>query len=229
VAVLIVFALCYRRYDEPRVHWLMLLWIAPAPIAFVISQWLPQSIWGHRHLLFAIWPFFLLFADAIWRMPRVISYTVMTMAGIWGVYAMAFHARDNRKLPWDALTLAVLDAEHTSAPQVPIFAIDPYLHYPIQFYLDCLKTGQDGPVGPRLSARSDQAELAVKAGRFQALKADSVSEAQGTYFWVAWTDSSWHEPSTPPQMLERRGCRAGAEISQRDNYHTVTMAPITCP
>jgi hypothetical protein len=229
VAVLIVFALCYRRYNEPRVHWLMLLWAAPAPIAFAISQWLPQSIWGHRHLLFAIWPFFLLFADAVFRMPRLVSYAVMAAAGIWGVYAAAFHAIDNRKLPWDVLTLQMLDADQTSATHVPIYAIDPYLHYPIQFYLDCLKTGHGGPFGPRLSARRDAPELATKAERFDAVKADSVGEAHGSYFWVAWTDSSWHEPLTPPQMLEQRGCRAGAEISQRDNFHAVMMTPITCP
>ncbi len=233
LAVLILFLLCYRRYSEPRVHWLMLLWIAPAPIAFVLSQWLPQSIWGHRHLLFTIWPFFLLFADAVCRMPRLVSYTVMAAAGVWGVYAAAFHSTDNRKLPYDVLTLAMLDAEHTSTARIPIYAIDPYLHYPIQFYLDCLKDGRGGPLGPRLSSRGDAADLAVKAGRFHAVKADNVSELDSgktsSYFWVAWTDSSWHQPLTPPRMLERRGCRAGQVISQRDNYHTVMMAPITCP
>ena len=65
-----LFLLCYRRYGEPRAHWLMLLWIAPAPLAYALSLWMPQSIWGHRHLLFAIWPFALLFADSVWRMPR---------------------------------------------------------------------------------------------------------------------------------------------------------------
>lgn len=229
LAVLILFVLCYRRYSEPRVQWLMLLWIAPAPIAFALSQWLPQSIWGHRHLLFTIWPFFLLFADAVWRMPRLVSSAVMAAAGIWGVNAAAFHSTDNRKLALDVLTLAMLDAEHTSAPRIPIYAIDPYLHYPIDFYLDCLKTGRGGPLGPRLSSRRDVADLAVKAARFDSIKADSVDDAQGAHFWVAWTDSSWHEPLTPPQMLERRGCRAGQVISQRDNYHAVMMAPITCP
>lgn len=228
LAVLIVFVLCYRRYREPRVHWLMLLWIAPAPIAFAVSQWLPQSIWGHRHLLIAIWPFVLLFADAVCRMPRLVIAAVMAAAAIWAAYAAAFHSTDNRKLPYDVLTLAMLDAEHTSAPRIPIYAIDPYLHYPIGFYLDCLKTGRGGPLGPRLSSRSDAADLAVKAGRFDAIKTDNIAQAQGSYFWVAWTDSSWHEPLTPPQMLERRGCRAGAQISQRDNSHAVMMAPINC-
>ncbi len=119
LAILILFVLCYRRYDEPRVHWLMLLWIAPAPIAFAVSQWLPQSIWGHRHLLFAIWPFFLLFSDAVWRMPRLVRSTVVAAVAVWAGYAIAFHAHDNRKLPWDVLTLEMLDADHSSAPHIP--------------------------------------------------------------------------------------------------------------
>jgi hypothetical protein len=229
LAVLTLLFLCYRRYGEPRVHWLMLLWIAPAPIAFAVSQWLPQSIWGHRHLLFAIWPFFLLFADAVCRMPRLVSYAVMLAAGVWGMYAAAFHTTDNRKLPWDVLTLEMLDAEHTDAPHIPIYAIDPYLHYPLEFYLDCLKTGHGGPLGPRLSSRNDGAELGVKAARFEPIKADNIGQAQGSYFWVAWTDSSWQEKLTPPQMLEKRGCRAGQVISQRDNFHAAMMSPITCP
>ncbi len=233
LVVLILFLLCYRRYSEPRVHWLMLLWIAPAPIAFAVSQWLPQSIWGHRHLLFVIWPFVLLFADAVWRMPRLVSFAVTAAAGVWAVYAAGLHATDNRKLPWDVLTLEMLDGEHTSAPRIPIYTIDPYLHYPIQFYLDCLKTGHGGPLGPRLSSRHDVADLAVKAARFNTVKTDSIGQIDAGktshYFWVAWTDSSWHEPLTPPQMLERRGCRAGAEISQRDNYHAVMLTPMECP
>jgi len=233
LVVLILFLLCYRRYSEPRVHWLMLLWIAPAPIAFAVSQWLPQSIWGHRHLLFVIWPFALLFADAVWRMPRLVSLAVMAAAGVWAVYAAGLHATDNRKLPWDVLTLEMLDAEHTSAPRIPIYTVDPYLHYPIQFYLDCLTTGHVGPLGPRLSSRNDVADLEVKAARFNAVKTDSIGQfgagKTSHYFWVAWTDSSWHEPLTPPQILERRGCRAGAEILQRDNYHAVTLTPMECP
>jgi Dolichyl-phosphate-mannose-protein mannosyltransferase len=237
IALLILFALAYRRYGEPRVHWLMLLWIAPAPLAFVISQWLPQSIWGHRHLLFAIWPFALLFADSVWRMPRWVTYPVLAATAIWAVYAIQFHAADHRKLPWDVLTMNMLDADQSqagnqsSAPHVPVYTIDPYLHYPIGFDLDCLRTGHLGPLGPRVASRPDTAKLPLKAARFEAIKTDSVGQIpinHGAYFWVGWTDSSWHEQLTPPEMLEQRGCQGGPEISQADSYHRVWLAPIQC-
>jgi Dolichyl-phosphate-mannose-protein mannosyltransferase len=232
--VLGILVLCYRRYNEPRVHWLMLLWIAPAPIAFAVSQWLPQSIWGHRHLLFTIWPLALLFADAVWRMPRVVSIVVTAAVAVWAVYAAEFHATDNRKTPLDVLTLAMLDAEHTSAPHIPLYAIDPYLHYPLGFFLDCLKTGRGGPLGPKLSSRSDAAELEAKAARFESIQTDNVSQAQGSYFWVAWLvfdypDAVQKAEVPPPQVLERHGCLVGHAISVRDDYHTVMAAPVTCP
>lgn len=231
LCVLIPFVLFYRRYAEPRVHWLMLLWIAPAPIAFAVSQWLPASIWGYRHLLFAIWPFVLLLADAVWRMPRLISYPAIVVIAAWGAYAAAYHATENRKLPFDVLVLAMLDAEHSPSHYIPLYSIDPFLHYPIEFYLDSLAKGHPGPLGPRIASHSqrERAELADKAERFESFRADSIDEAKESYFWVAWSDADRHDQLTPPQLLERRGCRAGAEISQHDNYHAVRMTPITCP
>ncbi len=239
----LLFLLTYRRYTEPRVHWLMLLWIAPAPIAFLVSQKLPQSIWGHRHLLFVIWPFFLLFADAVWRMPRAIGYSVAVFASIWGIYAMQFHARDNRKLPWDVLTVAMLDAEranprHSASAHIPadtirVYTIDPYLHYPIQFDLDGLRTGQSGPLGPRVTSRPDLQQLGTEAGHFETVKTeklDQIPVAPGSYFWVGWTDSSWQDKAaTPVQLLERKGCHAGNAVTQRDDYHRAWLAPVECP
>ncbi len=231
VAFLLLFLLAYRRYTEPRVHWLMLLWIAPAPIAFLISQWLPQSIWGHRHLLFAIWPLFLLFADAIARMPRAIFYPTMALAGWWGVNAMQFHATDNRKLPWDILVTNMIDADTGRAQHIPIYAIDPYLHYSIGFDLDSMRKGDFGPLGPRVTSRRDLAKLPAKAARFEAVQTDNIGQipvTPGAHFWVAWTDSSWHEKFTPPEILAQRGCEGGAEISQFDSSHRVWLAPIDC-
>ena len=172
----------------------MLLWIAPAPIAFAVSQWLPQSIWGHRHLLFAIWPLFLLFADAVWRMPRFITYPVVALAAVWGFYAMEFHAADNRKLPWDVLTMNMLDQEQSKTRKnIPIYAIDPYLHYPIGFDLDSLKSGDLGPLGPRVTSRPDTAKLPAKAARFEAIKTDSIEQISAG----SKSTSGWPGPIPP--------------------------------
>lgn len=225
----LLFLLCYRRYAEPRVHWLMLLWIAPAPIAYGLSQWMPESIWGHRHLLFAIWPFFLLFCDSVWRMHRALGYAVTAVAVVWGYYAIQFHEKDNRKLPWDALTMQMLDNEQTKMAHIPVYTVDPYLDYSINFDLDGLKTGRIGPLGSRAASRRDLARLSAKAARFEVIKTQSVDQIHAPYFWVGWTDSSWHEKQTPVQLLEQRGCEGGQEVSQYDSYHHVWLAPVQCP
>jgi hypothetical protein len=225
IAVLVIFLIAYRRAQETDVHWLMLLWIAPAPLAFIASQYLPQSIWGHRHLLFAIWPFVILFADSVCRMPKWFSIPVIALTGVWAIGAAQFHAHDNRKLPYDTLTIEMLDADLSTSNRVPIYAIDPYLHYPIGFYLDGLRTGRTGPFGPHLGHR----DLTAKAARFDSIKTDSIDQVKGSYFWVGYTDSSWRDPKTPVQLLEQRGCHAaGPELSERDAYHRAILVPIEC-
>ncbi len=224
----LLFLLTYRRYSEERVHWLMLLWIAPAPLACALSQFLPQSIWGHRHLLFAIWPLFLLFADSVWRYHRVLGYAVTAAACVWGLYAAQFHAEDNRKLPWDLLTVQMLTNDPSTAGEIPVYTIDPYLDYSIRFDLDALKTGDIGPLGPRVAKRRDLARLKTKAARFKVVKTESVDQIHGAYFWVGWTDSSWHDKLTPPELLEQRGCAGDQEITQYDSSHHVWLAPVQC-
>jgi len=229
IAILLIFLIAYRRAKEPDVHWLMLLWIAPAPLAFIASQYLPQSIWGHRHLLFAIWPFAILLADSVVRMPRWFSIPVIALTGVWAVHAAQFHATDNRKLAYDTLTWNMVDSSPRNATgRIPVYAIDPYLHYPIGFYLDALKTHRLGPFGPMINDTTSYVE--EKAQRFDSIKTDTIDQVKGSYFWVGYTDQSWHDPKTPVQILEARGCHtAGPEISERDSFHRVILVPMECP
>jgi hypothetical protein len=223
IFVLLILLFTYRRAQEADVHWLMLLWIAPAPLAFLASQYLPQSIWGHRHLLFALWPFAILFADSVCRMPKWFSIPVIALTGVWAVGAAQFHSTDNRKFPYDTLTVNMLEQDHSTAGRVPVYAIDPYLHYPIGFYLDALRTNRTGPMRVR------PANLQSEAERFDSIKTDSIDQVKGEHFWVGYTDQSWHDPKTPVQLLEERGCRAaGPEISDRDSFHRVILVPMDC-
>jgi hypothetical protein len=180
-------------------------------------------------LLFAIWPFVILLADSVCRLSRWISIPAIALTGVWAIGAARFHAADNRKFPYDTLTVEMLDADLSTAARVPLFAIDPYLHYPIGFYLDGLRTGRTGPFGPHIGARN-VADLTAKAQRFDSIKTESIDQVKGSYFWVGYTDTSWHDPKTPVQLLEQRGCHAaGPEIAHRDSYHRVILVPMQCP
>ncbi len=82
-----------------------------------------------------------------------------------------------------------------------------------------------------MTSRPDTSKLPAKAARFEAIKTDTIAQipiSHGAHFWVAWTDSSWKEKLTPPEMLGQHGCEGGPEISQNDSYHRVWLAPIQC-
>ena len=229
VIVLALLVITYRRYQDLGAHWLMLLWIAPAPIAFLASQWLPQSIWGHRHLVFTLWPFLIVFADSVYRLRTPFRLAVMALIAVWGAYAIAFHPTDDRKVPYDSFTLDLLNQESSGDARIPLFTVDPYLHYPLWFYMDCLKTGHLGPFGPHLDSHADVAALTATAARFDIIKATGVDAAQGRHFWIGYSDSAWNEPRTPKQMLEQRGCSTGRDITARDRFLSVTLFPVDCP
>jgi hypothetical protein len=225
--VLTLLVITYRRNREPGMQWLVWLWILPAPLAFLVSQWLPQSIWGHRHLAFTLWPFLMVFADAIWRSGWILRTAVVAAVCIWAAFAIASRETDDRYLATDTVTLAILDHEPHSGMHIPLYAVDPYLHYPVWFFMECLKHNQLGPFGPRLDRHRDVAELAAKASEFEIIKAADLDAGQQSYFWVGYSEP-WNQGATPKQILEKRGCQIGTEVSARSRYQTVIFFPVEC-
>ena len=229
--ILVVFFAAYWRGGELGPQWLMWLWLLPAPIAFLVSQRFSQSIWGHRHLLFAIWPFFLLFSDSVWRVHKLFGYAVSAAVIVWGLHMAEYHSTETRKLPWDVLAFQMLEADQTKWAHVELYTIDPYLNYPLEFNLDRLKSGRVGPLGPRVTLRPDLKKLIATAARFEVVQTDDLDDVivgPGRHFWVAWTDSSWHDKLTPAEKLGQDACEGGPEISQFDDSHHVWLAPIDC-
>lgn len=222
LSLLVFLALIYRRREG--LHWLMVLCIAPAPLVFLVTKFLPQSIWGHRHLVFTLWPFLVVFADAVWHQRVPIRVATMAFAGVWAIFAATEHMTDDRKLPWDTLTFQILNAEQSGRPHVSLYAMDSYL-YPIWFYLDCLKNNWLGPFGPR---RPDDPTLRAKASTIETIQADSLDEARGNYFWVGYSDTSWREARSPKQILEDRNCTIGPELRARDQFHRVVLFAVKC-
>ncbi len=230
VVVLIFLVMIYRRGVDSGFHWLTVLWVAPPIIAFAVSNLMAKSIWGHRHLVFTVWPFVLVFADSIWRLGRVARAISVTMIAAWVICAAAFHATDDRKLPWDALTIDILKAEHSGAARIPLYSVDPYLHFPIWFYMECLKAGQTGPIGPHIDSHTDVRALAATAAAFDIIKSPNLDAAREPHFWVGFTDSSWPDKTkTARQIIEEKGCRAGPDFKARDRFHGAVLLQVECP
>lgn len=223
--LLIVFFAC-RRGRNDITHRLAIFAIAPALLLFGVSQWLP--LWGHRHLIFMFWPFVIVLADAVFRLPQRAIFGVLMLTAVWTPFALEVHYHDDRKLPWDTLTLTLLTKEQGASSPVPFYSLDRDLHFPPWFFMDCLKTGNLGPFGPHLGARKDIAELATTAAKFQIAKVSSPDAVRGKHFWLGYSDQNEQGVQIAQQIVNRPGCRTGDAIGARDRFHSVTFVPVQC-
>ena len=230
-AAVVLFAflyLMYRRREEAGFHWLVVVSLAPALVTYLVSQWLPQSIWGSRHLIFTLWPFLLVVADVVWRLRPAARHIALALLAMWMAFAVKSYSPEELKIHWDRLTLAMLDAENSNSARVPLYTVDPYLHYPIWFHLESIKDQRLEQLGAYVSSRTDLPALRAKAARFEVQKVTSVDAAQGAYFWLGYVDSSWKAPLTPRQILEQRGCRIGGEMREKDRFQSIVLFPVEC-
>ncbi len=230
-ATLVIFVILYLRYrrrSEAGFHWLVVISLAPPLLTYLASQWLSQSIWGHRHLVFALWPFLIVLTDMIWNLRPLARSIAVAGIVVWAGFAAAAYSPEHQKIHWDRLTLAMLDEEPGIAARVPLYTVDPYLHYPIWFQLESLKSGRLTPLGPYVESRPDIGVLKAKAEKFAVNKVSSLDAAQGNYFWVGYVDSAWNGPQSPKQILEQRGCKTGHELTARDRFQSVRLFPVEC-
>lgn len=227
LAVVAILLFAYRGSCQAGMRRLAVLALAPVILLFVASEWL--SLWGHRHLIFTFWPFILVLADCLSRLPRRAIFAVIMLVVFWAYVALEFHRNDDLKLPWDTLTVSLLDQEHSTSGHVSLYSIDRDLHFPLWFYTECLRTGNLGPFGPHLGPRADISELAAKAARFEIEKVRSLDPLPGQYFWIAYSDSNWKGLSAAEHTLNEHHCRKGDAISARDHFHYATLVPVRCP
>ncbi|HZI58651.1 MAG TPA: glycosyltransferase family 39 protein, partial [Verrucomicrobiae bacterium] len=110
VGVLLFIYLMHRRRKEPGFHWLIVVSLAPALVTYLVSQWLSQSIWGSRHLIFTLWPFLLVLADTVWNLHVSLRGLALILILVWAGFAFKTYSPEQQKLHWDRLALAMLDA-----------------------------------------------------------------------------------------------------------------------
>jgi hypothetical protein len=228
VAIFAFLYFMYRRREEPGFHWLAVVSLTPALIAYVVSQWLSQSIWGSRHLIFTLWPFLLVFADMIWHLHALVRALALALILAWAGYAVQSYSPEQQKIHWDRLTLAMLDAENGNVSHIPLYAVDPYLHYPIWFHLESLKDQRLKQLGPYVNSRNDIAMLRRTAAKFEVNKITTLDAAQGDYFWIGYIDSAWRGPLTPKEIFEKRGCITELELNAKDRFQSVTLFRVQC-
>jgi 4-amino-4-deoxy-L-arabinose transferase-like glycosyltransferase len=197
-------------------------------VAFTASRLLPNSVWGHRHMVYLVFPMLMLVTAAYYQLNSVaFRIAAGVLCAVWAGMVIQHHLKgDDKKTPFDALVIQMLAQEADNPNIVPFYSVDKYLHYPVWFYLETLKAGKiTGFARPFPPA--DRARLAADASRIQVKNHVSIDDAKGPHFWVAYS-SAWQEKLTPEEILSARGCRVGGDVTVRDRYHWSTIFPAWC-
>jgi hypothetical protein len=236
--VLLVLAAGYAAWCErARLHtghfvyvarFLLYFVLGSVFVAFTASRLLPSSVWGHRHMVYLVFPILMLVAAAYFQLNSLpVRITGGVLCAVWAGMCIQHHIKgDDKKTPYDLLVVRMLAQEADNPATVTFYSVDKYLHYPIWFYLETLKAGKlTGFAAPLRTA--DRPRLAEEAARIQVKNHVSLDEARGAHFWVGYS-SAWQEKSSPEAILRARGCRVGADVTVRDRYHTSTIFPVWC-
>lgn len=197
-------------------------------VAFTASQLLPSSIWGHRHMVYLVFPILLLVAAAYWELnSSAVRITAGVLCAVWA--GMCLHHQwkgDDKKTPFDALVIQMLAEEANNPNPVTFYSVDKYLHYPVWFYLETLKAGKlTGFAAPIRAV--DRPRLAIEAARITVENHAALDQTRGSHFWVGYS-SAWEGKLSPESILQARGCRTGADVTVRDRYHSSTIFPAWC-
>ncbi len=190
-----------------RVPLLLVAAILPPLVSFAISQWSPQSVWGNRHLVIAIVPFYLLIAISFSVLPveRLRPIAVVLVAA-WMILNLPALIHPRPKINYEVLAKMMISRE-PGLERVELLIPDRFLKFPLAFQLN----------------RQDP-------GRWDARTISSLdSGLLGGHFWVAYHRDRWKGAETPAQMLRERGYRVGSGIWVSDDWHRVIALPVWTP
>jgi hypothetical protein len=236
--VVLVLAACYAAWRErAKLHaghfvymarFLLYFVLGSVAVAFIASRLLPNSVWGHRHMVYLVFPMLMLVTAAYYQLNSMaVRITAGVLCAVWAGMVIQHHLKgDDKKTPFDALVIQMLALESDNPNPVTFYSVDKYLHYPIWFYLETLKAGKiTGFARPFPPA--DRPRLAADAARIQVNNHVDLADAKGSHFWVGYS-SAWQEKLSPEEILAARGCRVGADVTVRDRYHWSTIFPVWC-
>lgn len=99
----------------------------PVAISFVLSQWLPLSVFDPRYLIGCAVPYLVMVAVATssLKMRNIIA----TVLAIWAVWAGCdYIARSDLKIQWAQV------ASNTKVLRLPVYAAEDHEHLPLKYY-----------------------------------------------------------------------------------------------
>jgi len=199
----------FRETSEPlqnsRLRFMTLLAFFPALSTFVVSNMLRNSVWGNRHLVVSLVPYLTVLAAALvalrpaWLRAGVIS--IVAAWTVWGAYRVTECPDPRNNL--DALTGQLVALNAREGPRtggVTIYYLDPYLAYPMGYFLESHYHQHWNLVNVR-----------------------DAADITGDRVWVAYNYKSWTNAQRPQELLRARGYEIGPGVWAADHWDRIAV------
>jgi hypothetical protein len=188
--------------DQWRIPLLLIAALLPPLTSFAVSQAFPQSVWGNRHLVVAIVPFYILIAMALSFLPLHRMRAVpMLLVAAWLVVGVIHVVNPRPRVNFEVLA-ELMAAREPGSERVSLLIPDRFLAFPMRFHLD-----QHAP------------------GHWDVRTLGTLNDAAGRHFWIAYHRDRWHgEP--PASVLAQRGYLVGPGIWVGDDFSRIVAFPV---
>jgi len=183
-----------------RLRFAALLAFLPPAAAYLLSNRLPNSIWGNRHLVVSIVPYLALLALGLMALrPKWLRAIVLCLAATWGAWgAWRVIVYPEPRANMDSLTGQLVTLNSQQKPpssSVTIYLLDPYLAFPMTYYLDSHYRQQ-----------------------WNLVTVPDVSRIYGDRVWVGYNHKTWKQSRSPEDLLRARGYRIGPGVWVGDRW-----------
>ncbi|MDQ3686375.1 MAG: glycosyltransferase family 39 protein [Acidobacteriota bacterium] len=199
------------------IRFLLFFALTPIALAFTFSQFLPQSIWGTRHLSIVAAPYLTLIAVALHRLrPAWMKAVVIALLCCWALVAGMLHVTKRAEIyvwcAWEPLAGEVLKAESSTRGEVKIYAFEDLVAYHLWFGLDAT-----GETRFRVAVVKDIPGLVEDRAyflprRFNEIEVTNADNLRGDYFWLAFRDAAWDMSRPPLKTVIDKGYRVGVPV-----------------
>jgi uncharacterized membrane protein len=188
--------------DEWRIPLLLTAALLPPLASFVVSQAFPESVWGNRHLVVTIAPFYILVAMSLSFLPfhRMRAVSVILVAA-WVVLSVTHLVHPRPRVNYEVLAELMITRE-PGPERVSLLIPDRFLAFPMTYHLE-----QHAP------------------GRWDVQTLATLDAASGRHFWIAYHRDRWHG-DPPATVLALRGYRVGPGIWVKDDWHRIIAFPV---
>ncbi len=191
--------------ESSRLRFAALLAFLPPLTAYLLSNVLRNSIWGNRHLIVSAVPYLALLALGLVALrPKWLRFIVLSIAAAWGsfgVYRVTMYPELRNNM--DVLTGQLIELNAREGPRfgpVTVDFLDPYLAFPMNYYLE-----------------------SHYHRKWNLVSVSSVAEISGERIWVGYNRKSWKGPQSPEDLLRQRGYQIGPGVWAGDRWDRIAV------